>query len=147
MAIIDTSTMLLNGVGSRFISIVLIPRSIAIPGIAAAGHTTPDVPQNSATWAVFKYSSDSVQIVCGIASPNHTTSGRNRPPQSHCGNSTGAPRVPVYANNLPHSQHRTRKMFPCISSTFLDPARRCRLSTFWVNSRNRSNRFSNSTRA
>src|SRR4030043_1339996 len=62
LPITDRSTTELIGVGSRFISMIFALLFFAIWGIAAAGQTTFEVPQISATSAVLKNSREVCQI-------------------------------------------------------------------------------------
>ncbi|COW33153.1 Uncharacterised protein [Mycobacterium tuberculosis] len=77
-----------NGVGSGLTSITAVPRASARSGKPAAGSTIAEVPTTTITSALPVASTALRHGSSGSGSPNHTMSGRIRPPQSQTGGST-----------------------------------------------------------
>lgn len=75
----------LNSVNSMFSSIVGGPLSKAISGSAAAGYTIAEVPMDKKRSHCRAAVIAASRVSSGRASPNHTISSRNMPPQGQYG--------------------------------------------------------------
>lgn len=115
-------------------------------GIDAAGWTREDVPIDKSRSHDKAASSASSRIDSGKDSPNHTTSGRIKLPQT---GQRGGP-LPVMLNSFMEwsfAKHLFRQILPWSSNTILLPACWCSPSMFCVMRVKRGKSFSDLARA